>query len=90
MWTNFFQIFHLSLFGLTYYIAVGIHVLFYYSYDKIQEIKVGFNFFQSSFGINYHESNMIIAGINLLPLLIFIFFNKKIESINRKGDLCYQ
>jgi len=81
LWSNLFQVFHLSLFGLTYYIAIGIHVLLYYIYDTTQDVKIGFNYFTSVFGFNYHESSVIVAGINLIPLLLFVYFYRKLKSL---------
>lgn len=81
LWTNFLQIFHLSLLGVTYYIAIGLHILIYYSYGDIQEFRLGLDYFQTKFGLNFNASNMIIIGINLIPLLLFIFFNRKIKLL---------
>jgi hypothetical protein len=81
LWSNFFQIFHFSLFGFAYYMAFGVYFLFYYSYDETQKLLIGFDYFRCSFGINYSQSDLLLFGIDIVPLLIFLFFNRKIKSI---------
>jgi hypothetical protein len=83
-WVNFLQIFHLSLVGFNYYIAVGVHILLYYSYNEIQIISIGFVPYVSSIQINYQRSTAILAGLNLIPLLIFILVNRIMKSQNTK------
>src|SRR5665213_996535 len=48
--TNFFQIFHLSVLSLTYYVAIGIHFLVYYFFDQSQDIRAEFDFFKANIG----------------------------------------
>jgi hypothetical protein len=76
IWTNFFQIFHLSLVGFTYYFEIGPQISPYYSYDNNWDISIALSPFESSFGLKYFDSNLILAGISLIPLIIYILLNR--------------
>ena len=83
-WVNFFQIIQLSLFGFTYYLLIGIQLCLIYTYDQQQIFEIEFNFFKTSLGINYHTSDVIIAGINFIPLIIFLFLNNRSKFFEEK------
>src|SRR6185437_11364582 len=86
VWSNFFQIFHLSILGLTYYVAIGIHFLVYYFFDQSQDIRAEFDFFKANIGVNYHNSSQIIFGINVVPLIVFFSLTRVLKTGKAKRD----
>lgn len=85
-WANFSQIIHLSLIGINFYLIVGIHILFYYSYDVTQKIGIGYDFIDFTLVAKYFKSDVIIVGINLIPLIIFLIYNRKLNLLDRNAE----
>lgn len=75
-WINFVQVLHISVLGFSFYVVVGVHVLVYYSYDSVQDVSFAFGFFRFIFEVSYYKSNLIFLGVNLIPLILFLIFNK--------------
>jgi hypothetical protein len=69
--------------GFNFYLIIGLHILFYYSFDVTQRLNVGYDLFRFSMEVNYEKSDIIIVGINLIPLLLFLAFNIKLNSFDR-------
>jgi hypothetical protein len=70
---NFFQLFHLSVFGFVFYLIIGpdITPAIFYS-DKMQW-QIQKHFFDIRFNLSYHGGDdNINAGINIVPLLCLI------------------
>ena len=72
-WVNFFQLFHLSIFGFVFYLIIGLDITpaIFYSDKMLWQIQE--HFFNIRFNLSYHgEDNSINAGINIVPLLSLI------------------
>ena len=90
-WSNFIQIFQLSLMGFNFFIIVGFHIVLYYFYDETQFIGASYDLFRYSLEFNYKPQNNIQAGISLVPFVIYLILNKlektEIESsVNKLVD----
>jgi hypothetical protein len=79
-WINIIQVFHISLLGLNIYLIVGNQILLYYSYDDVQKISIGYDLIRYSVEITYVKNDVIVFGINLIPLMLFLFFSNKISK----------
>lgn len=80
-WSNFFQIFQLSLFGFNYLIAFGFYIVLGYS-DQANQVFLSTKLFQTLIALNYAPSNLIRCGVNVIPLIIFIVLNKIIKDLD--------
>jgi hypothetical protein len=85
IWTNFFQIFNISIMGFTYYVTIGIHFFLFFSYDNNDwDILLSHSFFyEASYGVKFFNSTLIMAGVNLIPLLIFILLERLKAKSNK-------
>jgi hypothetical protein len=87
-WANFFQIFHISIFGAAFYIAIGFHLIVFLVLGYITDLRVGFDYFASEFSIGLSQNDrLIFLGVNTVPLFLFIFFNYYIKKIKSKASL---
>jgi hypothetical protein len=79
-WINFIQIFHISLLGLNLYLIVGNQILLYYSYEDVQKVNIGYDLIRYSAEVTYVKNNIIVFGINLMPLMVFLFFSRELAK----------
>ena len=71
--------------GISFYIVIGARAAGYYMYDQVQKLSAGFGFDNLTIHFSYSKSNIIIVGLNLIPLLLFILFNKNVNEYNEKN-----
>jgi len=83
-WSNFFQIFQLSLLGFNYLFAFGVYIVLGYS-DQANQVFLSTKLFQTLIALNYTPSNLIRCGVNVIPLIIFIVLNKIIKDLDGKN-----
>jgi hypothetical protein len=81
-WINFIQIFQLSIFGFTYQFVIGLEILLHMVYSD----KIYFGLHTASFNMKFiifFESGVSfwMVGVNVIPLLIFLFFDSLARSI---------
>ena len=82
LWFNFFQIFYISLLGFTFYLLLGIQIMPYVQYIDRITFGVHTESFNSGTSLSYVQGNEISLGINLIPLITFIYldrFSKKLR-----------
>ena len=84
-WVNFAQIFYFSLFGFVYYLTIGLVVRPFFLYTD--GMKFGID--TDSFNIRstlYFTSGVtdIGIGINLVPLILFLFFEAYLNKMGTK------
>jgi hypothetical protein len=79
-WLNIAQIVNFSVMGLYYNTIIGLHTLVYYMYDTHQTFSFTFGYFKLTMEGGYSKSDTIFVGINLIPLLLFIIFEKRIKA----------
>ncbi|HTR28628.1 MAG TPA: hypothetical protein VMH27_05130 [Puia sp.] len=75
-WFNFIQLFHLSLFGVTFYFLVGPAILPEVSVSDhlMGDLLLNFGF---TFNLSYRGGqSQIYAGINLVPALYLYLFHR--------------
>jgi len=86
-WLNFAQIFHLSILGLSYYFIVGVYITVYYYYDQIQTFGYSLSFYKLDLVMMYYKSNVIFAGLNLMPVVLFLILDKAQRDIRIENSL---
>ncbi len=78
-WINLIQILNLSLLGINIYMIIGIRLMALYLYDNTQKLAIDYGFFRFQSEISYIKSDIIFVGINIIPIILSIIFNKSIQ-----------
>jgi hypothetical protein len=85
-WVNFFQIFQLSVLGLSYNFIMGTYLPVYYYYDDHQIFGASFDILKFHATISYVKSNLIFVSLNIIPIIIFYLLNRMIKIIIDEED----
>jgi hypothetical protein len=79
-WINLIQILNFSLIGINIYMIIGIRLMALYLYDNTQKLAIDYGFFRFQSEISYVKSDIIFVGINIIPIILYIIFNKSIQG----------
>ncbi len=79
-WINLIQILNLSLIGINYYMIIGIRIMAYFIYDNTQKFALEYGFFRFQSELSYLKSDIIFVGINIIPIILYIVFEKSIRG----------
>jgi hypothetical protein len=83
-WINLIQILNISLVGFTFYAIIGIRIMGYYAYDESQKLAISYGFFRFKSEGSYVKSDIIFVGINLIPVILSLIFNRYIDEHRKK------
>lgn len=76
IWINFLQMIQISIFGFTYYFAMGFEIVPVFSYSDHVSFLLGYEFFNIRMKVFFQSGmNDINVGLNIIPLIIFILLN---------------
>src|SRR4030095_704463 len=83
-WMNFAEIVNISIMGLSYNMIIGFHIIGYYLYDESQKFGMSFNYYHFTVDASLSSSNIIFVGISVIPLILFMIFNKVISEYKER------
>ena len=74
-----------SIMGLSYNTIIGIQFLIYYLYDDNQKFGLSFDYYTLNAAGSLSASNVIFVGIAVIPISLFIIFDKCIIEFRERA-----